>query len=466
MRPNTSATASLLVAIGSLAAVITVDAQASTEYLEHCQLCPLAGCPPEHHDSACDKPRQNALWAAEAAAEAARPEDAIPDAVYLRLPEEQTWTCPLDTTGEDSGDYAGGYGRVTRWIVRNEASTPVVLSHVNALGLEVSAADFRTYPAHADTAVYPHGPILPPGQVAVVEGRQGQLFVAREYREVLPMEAFGLTAAEDEAFGHSWESFKRALPPTLSFLPEQASYRTGKGVWHVLGKPGRVLLKHRLGNIHVKNQFGALCPEATGASVAADAPAPRASLPNDMNPGCNVLVKAFLNTVGCPVEVFFAPPNRGAAGYDCERFQAHLGTLAAYAAPDAGRARHLDDPASPLKFPNTYNGHTFVARMAHDGALVARISVDGDIVRDCPAPAREGAGGAARAREPLLRGVPGVLTAANATVPVRAADQWRVVVLANGTSASVFSGKVHQEKYDIGWQNTTGVMLTSVPIVS
>ena len=372
------------------------------------------------------------------------------------LPEEQTIACPLDVADNAGG--AGATGQPTRWILHNEASTPIILSHVNALGLEVSALDFRTHPAHADTAVFPHGPIVLPGQTAVVEGLQGQLFVAREYREVMPAEAM-LAAAVDGADGHSWESFKRALPSTLSYLPEQARYRTGKGVWHVLGKPSRVLMTHRMGNIHVKNQFGALCPEATrGGPVAADDSAPPRATPpaENLNPACNVLQKAILNAVGCPVDVYFAPPSRD--GSDCERFQAHLGDPAAFAAAADGRAHRLDDPASPLKFPVTYNGHAFVARMAHDGTLVARLEVDRDVVRDCPGPAREGAGAAAR--EAVPRGAPAALAAGTA------AGGWRSRAWANVTSSPVVSEAFLREKYDILWQNRTGAMSASVPIVS
>ena len=86
-------------------------------------------------------------------------------------------------------------------------------------------------------AVYPNGPVVLPGTMAVVEGRQGQTFVAREYKEMLPIDA--MTAEGDRS---SWTSFKSVLPNTLSVLPEQSRYETSKGVVHVLGSPGRVLM--------------------------------------------------------------------------------------------------------------------------------------------------------------------------------------------------------------------------------
>ena len=69
---------------------------------------------------------------------------------------------------------------------------------------------------------------------------------------------------------HSWKSFKSVLPPTLSFSFEQSRFETNKGVWHVLGHPGRVLMKHRMGNIFVKNQFGSLCPMDLEEDFVAD----------------------------------------------------------------------------------------------------------------------------------------------------------------------------------------------------
>ena len=53
----------------------------------------------------------------------------------------------------------------------------------------------------------------------------------------------------------------------------------------------------------------------------------------------------------------------------------------------------LDGHKSPVKFENTYNSHSFVARMSHDQTLVARIEVDHDVVRNCPDPKRRRSSG-------------------------------------------------------------------------
>ncbi|KAL7533882.1 hypothetical protein ACHAXR_008047 [Thalassiosira sp. AJA248-18] len=450
------------------------------DYQAHCYIWPATGVPPEHQNTACNRAVQNAVWAADdAVAHATPPEDLIPDTVYLNMPEEKSWVCPLDTTEEavvnngggnnnlinvnaKGNTYAGATtGHPTRWILHNEATTPIVLTHLNALGLEVSAMDFSTYPAHANTAVYPNGPIVLPGQLAVVEGRQGQLFIAREYKEVTPMDAM----ADDTADGnhhHSWSSFKSVLPSTLSFLPQQTRYETNKGVWHVLGSPGRVLMKHRMGNIYVKNQFGAVCPELMGGgSGGGGGDVGLSGNPKDMDPDCNVMRKAFINKVGCPIDIYFAPQNK-VEGYNCETFTKHLGPLDPFLLSDT-TTRDIDGHNSPLKFENTYNGHSFVARMSHDQTLVARIELDHDVVKDCPEPnKRGGAGVEVRVDERLLQGVP---------MPVNASESsnaWFVSAKVNATTAApVLSGKPRQEKHDLLWHNNhTGIISASVPIAS
>jgi hypothetical protein len=77
--------------------------------------------------------------------------------------------------------------------------------------------------------------------------------------------------------------------------------------------------------------------------------------------------------------------------------------------------RNLDDGwLSPLAFQNTYNRHSFVARMSHDGSLAARIDLDHDEVTDCPEPAARAIsffGGA----EGMLEGAGAVRAPSNCT---------------------------------------------------
>jgi len=423
----------------------------NNDYLSSCYIWPPAGAPPEHLDNACNRAGQNALWAAEdAAAQAAPLEDSISDAVYLNMPEEKTWTCPLDiadeTAGSDvnylieqraadsetSNSYAGATGHPSRWILHNEATTPIVLAHVNPLGLEVSAMDFGTHPAHANTAVYPNGPIVLPGQTAVVEGRQGQMFVAREYKEMLPMHAM----AGNDGDGHSWKSFKSILPSTISFSRLRSRYETKDGVWHVLGNPGQVLMKHRMGNTYINNQFGATCPELLvedGDDVDKS--------PNGMDHDCNVLRKTLINKVGCPVDIYFAPQNK-IEGYDCELLSSHLGSIDSFLTSER-KAGDIYGHNSPLKFENTYNGHSFVARMSHDQSLVARIEFEHDTVKDCPNHERSGG---------TATGVKVHEGLSNAQV--------------NATTSPVFTGKPPKEKNDILLRTRISPLYASVSIAS
>ena len=131
---------------------------------------------------------------------------------------------------------------------------------------------------------------------------------------------------------------------------------------------------------------------------------PPSSINRDRNPihfdhGCNVLTKAFINKVGCPIDIYFTTQdiNRGDevehnegvhSDHNCEIFTQHLGSLEPFLALDP-TMRDLDDNwMSPFGLQATYNGHSFVARMSHDQSLVARIDLDHDVVTDCPGPKR------------------------------------------------------------------------------
>lgn len=100
------------------------------------------------------------------------------------------------------------------------------------------------------------GPVVLPGDMAIVNGYEGQLFTAREYKEDISLLSL------DNQYSNS---FRDALPHTWSFGRDATQYFNNKnGIRHVLGSPGRVLMKHRMGMIHIKNDYGALCPESFG----------------------------------------------------------------------------------------------------------------------------------------------------------------------------------------------------------
>ncbi|KAL7461149.1 hypothetical protein ACHAXS_001577 [Conticribra weissflogii] len=251
------------------------NAQKVENFISNCQIWPLDGVPLEHSDVACDRTKQNVLRALDLghATELFLPE------VAFQLPEEKTWICPLESTsfeqsikvsrtqpivGDASNVLGARLGKPTKWILDNKASTPIILTHINHLGYEVSAHDLTTYPAHRNTAVFPHGPVVLPGQIAIVAGRQGHLFFAREYREDAVFETHYLDSEELRwnQFGVQ-ETIKNVIPPTWSFGQRETRFETNNGILHVMGHPGRVLMKHRMGLVYVKNEFGAMCPDGS-----------------------------------------------------------------------------------------------------------------------------------------------------------------------------------------------------------
>ncbi|KAL3811783.1 hypothetical protein ACHAXA_005174 [Cyclostephanos tholiformis] len=399
--------------------------------------------PPEHRDSACDRAAQNARRIAEHERnENLGKGELIPDVVYLALPEERTWICPPDDDGGVTvtrSHERDRLGAPSRWVVYNRSSGPVMILRANEDGIEVPAtnvndggnANFdnnnkkkskkndigeseRGYAeslfAATTTAVWPNGPILLQGSYAVVEGRQGHVYVVREYEEAL-----------------SPYFVEHVLPRTMSFPPRTDDSIPEVGGWEqrdvmerrwtrfvgndgtlrVSGRPGMILMRHRMGNIYVRNANKVPCPLVLQDVKPANAG--RKGNPKDFNPSCNVMNKAFINKVGCPIDIYFSP--RTWEGHDegggdpkvlakeddmqCEIFSRHLGPLgpflqsAASWSNDPTVRNPLDDGwLSPLMFLNTYNRHSFVARMSHDKSLVARIDLDHDVVVDCPEPSR------------------------------------------------------------------------------
>lgn len=219
---------------------------------ERCRLPPT---PPEHYDESCDRSLQNLRDMAHLLeSENLFNEDM--DVVFLNMPEEKTYICPPEEDTEETNWLeAHKLGHPTRWVVYNHASGPVIVSRLDARGVEVSATtnddDDDDSKSSSSSAVWPRGPILMPGFLAVVEGKQGQSFVVREYEEVL------LPPLEGNLVDPSFEG---VLPQPLPSPSLETRYVTNDGVMHVLGSPGRILMRHRMGNLFVRNLYGAECP--------------------------------------------------------------------------------------------------------------------------------------------------------------------------------------------------------------
>jgi len=183
--------------------------------------------------------------------------------------------------------------------------------------------------------------------------------------------------------------------------------------------------------------------------------------------------KSFINKVGCPVDIYFAPENKqmeAGEDYNCETFIKHLGDLDTFLAMDP-TTRDVDGPLSPLKFENTYNGHNFVVRMSHDNSLVARIELDHDVVSDCPEPKRNGASMTVEANERLLSSLPvnnNMMLEVNATNSVYNSSCNLLSEAKAKVNTKARKMEMVQEKSDLLYSsnNHTGIMLGAVPLIS
>lgn len=90
----------------------------------------------------------------------------------------------------------------------------------------------------------------------------------------------------------------------------------------------------------------------------------------------------MLNKVGCPVDLYFAPPEMSPQSTsNCEKFSNHMGSLNEFIQSGQTDVNSVD---SPVIHQRTYDSHSFIVRTSHDGSLVARIEIDAARVRDCP----------------------------------------------------------------------------------
>ena len=166
------------------------------------------------------------------------------------------------------------------------------------------------------------------------------------------------------------------------------------------------------------------------------------------------------------MDIYWAPQNK-VEGYDCERFDLHLGPFEEFVSSDPS-TRDIDSYGAPLKFGNTYNGHSFVARLSHDNSLVARIDVDHDVVRDCPDPAkRTSAFAEVWVDESVMQGAPMTVMANSTESSRESKSDWLSVQVNVTDSPSIASAKPLHQKHDLLFQNrTAGIMAASAPLAS
>ncbi|KAL3800611.1 hypothetical protein HJC23_006073 [Cyclotella cryptica] len=384
---------SLTLILGGLCQV--VSSTSAQNFREHCAIWPM-GWPTHHHDTSCDRHAQNTKLQAEIGS--------YPSSIsfYLNIPEERTWVCPLENDVSDAVDPGGLHiGRPAKWIVYNRASTPIIISH--ASGSPFATGGYEPSSGQMKSAVYPNGPVVLPGGMAVVNGYQGQLFEAREYKEDYNLMFFPY----DNEYVNS---YKKAIPPTWSHATKGTRYSNMKSnVIHVLGSPGRVLMKHRMGMIHIKNEFGSICPEMFGRGLSTVDT--NRTKPINPDPECNFVSQGFINKVGCPIDLYFAPPKTDPeSSFNCEVYSDHMGAFETFIKSGQTNINSFD---TPIIHQNTYTTHSFVARMSHDQSLVARIEIDHDTVYDCPELRRDVE---AKEEERLLQSIPAmILSSSNAT---------------------------------------------------
>jgi hypothetical protein len=267
---------------------------------------------------------------------------------YPLIPTQRTIVCPIEPI--DLSSSSGGIvGQDSRWIVENASSGRVVVAFVKN-GMEYSATNPSLTPPQRDVDA-----ILQPGEFKVIHTFEGHVFHVRELLED--------------------------------------------------GSVGNVLLQHRPGVVEFQNDSGQelaelVNDEKNDESVqddyvfVHDTPSPKEqqeqsttrTMPNttklrsrrNLNERCNMVYQGFRNTVGVPLDVYYAgvgaTPIHGPM--QChERFKFHLGF----------EEKNVVDWNSTLKYEATMVGHAFVARLASDpNVVVDTFVLQPTQIQDCP----------------------------------------------------------------------------------
>jgi hypothetical protein len=149
-----------------------------------------------------------------------------------------------------------------------------------------------------------------------------------------------------------------------------------------------------------------------------------------MNPDCNFLRKEFVNKVGCPIDLYFAPLKTDPDA-NCEFYSGHMGSYDQFVKSGETNIFMFD---SPVAIQRTYTSHSFVARTSHDQSLVARIEIDHDTVYDCPEPRRSAVGVDVKGEGIVVQSIPVVLS--NATAVLSECSAPKLLVQRNNVTVS------------------------------
>ena len=243
------------------------------------------------------------------------------------VPNQKTITCPVNGGRVSMKDaHTPNVGLDTVWVVENHASTPVVVSYVNAQGVEVSARNPKISPATADPTA-----ILKPNAWMAVYAFEGHEFVVREVLKS--------------------------------------------------GIAGNVLLQHRAGLLPIGANFamaGISCDPSQDIEPMVDetttAPVFQRT-PTQIDRPCNTMDIGFRNVASCPLHGYYV---RGEGDQCTEKFKLHLGV-------ESMTTNFIKDWTSATKYEGSFIGHTFHFRLASNPTiLVDTVTLQPIYVTDCP----------------------------------------------------------------------------------
>lgn len=250
--------------------------------------------------------------------------------------DQKTVICPV--INQDLYEGHVQYGPRTRFVVKNTATKPVVVSFVERNGTEYSAANTMISPAILDPDAF-----LAPGVTKVFAVQEGHVFHVRDSvtRELLMQHRAGIVPVENR-----YNREIASCPPSAATEEEDEPDRSF-----------RVMRKF--------SQWTPLQVDRFNEEVHVDI-------------GFHNTVKSQDGT-SCPVNFYYVrKENFGSTRPPqfMERIALQLG--------DNHLSTAKDDSGSSTKYERTYLGHQFVARLAHDeNVVVDYLSVGPIKVQDC-----------------------------------------------------------------------------------
>lgn len=258
------------------------------------------------------------------------------DGALSQTQEQKTVICPEFAQNLYEGHVQ--YGPQTRFIIKNTASDPVVVTYVHRNGTEYSAANANFFPGTSDPDA-----MLAPGVSKVFSVHEGHVFHVRDTKtlELLMQHRAGLVPVENK--------YNREIPfcpdiESITPIEDENAFRTMRKFpqW----KPHQI--------------------EEFNEDVELDI-------------GYKNNVRSQSGTP-CPVNLFYVQKNDNGLRRPpqfMERFSLLLGGNKMATCQD-------EDWDAETKYERTFLGHEFVARLAHDDSVVVDyFTVEPIKVQDC-----------------------------------------------------------------------------------